>query len=136
MPNKCQALSLSPTQTQDAGEHVDKGINVIFEYTIFLNYEQRAGGKDTEEGERNSTTLHELWVRDMNMYDWIVKNFHIAKDIMTGYYNIAYTHIRCEGVSDETRNILGKTKQNMKLEEFCIWRLCEKDKEGTLSIIV
>ena len=52
------------------------------------------------------------------MCDWIVKNFNIAKDIMTGYYNIAYTHIRCQAVSDETRNILGKLNRIWNWRNF------------------
>ena len=125
------------TNTQNAGEYIDKCIDIIFEYNIFLKICKRVGGKDTEEGERNRKKLNEIyddfWVKKMAVEEWIVKHFKFTKDVMKSRNNIAYTNIRCEAVSNEIRKRLGKTC-TYEIGEILICRLYKKDKEGKLNV--
>ena len=84
------------TNTQNAGEHIDKCIDIIFKHNIFLKICKRVGGTDTEEGERNRKKLNEIyddfWINKMAVEEWIVKHFKFTKDGMKSRNNIAYTN--------------------------------------------
>ena len=61
------------TNTQNAGEYIDKCIDIIFKYNIILKICKRVGGKDTEEGERNRKKLNEIY-DDFGLKRWQLKN--------------------------------------------------------------
>ena len=125
------------TNTQNAGEYIDKCIDIIFKYNMLLKICKRVGGKDTEEGERNRKKLNEIyddfWINQMEVEEWIIKHFKFTKDAMKSENNIAYTNIRCEAVSNEIRKRLGKTCR-YEIGEILICRLYKKDKEGKLNV--
>ena len=125
------------TNTQNAGEYIDKCIDIIFQYHIFLKICKRVGGKDTEEGERNRKKLNEIyddfWIQKMAVEAWIAKHFKFTEDVMNGKNNIAYTNIGCEAVSNEISKRLGKTGK-YEIGEILICRLHKKDCEGKLNV--
>ena len=133
-----QLPSIEPyTNCQNVEEYVDSCMDIIFKHNIFLKICKRVGGKDTEEGERNRKKLDEiyddLWHKNMDIYDWIVKHFKFTRDVMQSENNIAYTNMRCQAVSSEVRKRLGK-KDKYEVGEVLICRLYRKDDKGKFNV--
>jgi len=50
----------------------------------------------------------DLFVKEMDVEEWILKYHKMTRDVMTSANNIAYTNMRCQAVSSEVRRRLGK----------------------------
>ena len=128
-----QLPSIEPyTNCQNVEDYVDNCIDIIiFKHNIFLKTCKRAGGKDTEAGERN--IYDDLWIKDMKISDWVAKHFKFTTDIMVSENNIAHTNIRCQALAHEVRKRLGK-KDKYEAGEILICRLYRHEKEGKFNV--
>ena len=127
-----QLPSIEPyTNCQNVEDYVDNCIDIIFKHNICLKTCKRAGGKDTEAGERN--IYDDLWIKDMKISDWVAKHFKFTTDIMVSENNIAHTNIRCQALAHEVRKRLGK-KDKYEAGEILICRLYRHEKEGKFNV--
>ena len=113
------------TSCQNPAVYIDNCIDIVFNYSIFLEVCKRVGAKDSEEGDRNREIINNMyndfWESKLPIQDIIPKYFETTDDIMASEHSIAYTNIRCRNVANEIRNRLNK-KSKYEVGEIPIAR--------------
>ena len=113
------------TNCQNPATYIDNCLDIIFKYNIFLTVCKRVGAKDSEEGDRNTEIINNIykdfWEHKLRFEEIIPKYFETTDDIMASEHNIAYTNIRCRNVANEIRNRLNK-KDKYEVGEILIAR--------------
>ena len=97
---------LSNTQPYDT--YADNCINIIFNNDIFLEICKRVGEKDRE---TMNNLYNDFWLNKMPIETIAHKYFQFTNSTLTSPNNIAYTNARCDAVSKDVRQKLGKTSK-------------------------
>ena len=70
----------------------------------------------------------------MPIKEWIMKHFKLTNDVMNSDHSIAYTHLRCQAVSNEIRKRMGKTEK-YEIREVVICRVHRNvEEEGKFNV--
>ena len=107
------------TNTQDHEKYLNKCLNQIFKYKIYLKICKRV--KTEEDRQKVSDVYDDIWKHKLPIDDVMRKHFEATTDIMESEHNIAYTNRMCKWVSNTIRKNLGKSDK-YEVGDFVICR--------------
>ena len=107
------------TNTQDHEKYLNKCLNQIFKYKIYLKICKRV--KTEEDRQKVSDVYDDIWKYKLPIDEVMRKHFEATTDIMESEHNIAYTNRMCKWVSNTIRKNLGKSDK-YEVGDFVICR--------------
>ena len=107
------------TNTQDHEKYLNKCLNQIFKYKIYLKICKRV--KTEEDRQKVSDVYDDIWKHKLPIDEVMRKHFEATTDIMESEHNIAYTNRMCKWVSNTIRKNLGKSDK-YEVGDFVICR--------------
>lgn len=107
------------TNTQDHETYLNKCLNQLFKYKIYLKICKRV--KTEEDRQKISDVYNDIWKHKMPTNEIMQKHFKATSNIMEAEHNIAYTNKRCKWVSNTIRRNMGITDKYV-VGDFMICR--------------
>ena len=86
------------TNTQDHEKYLNKCLNQMFKYKIYLKICKRV--KTEEDREKMDNVYNDIWKHKLPLDEVVFKYFETTTDILEAEHNIAYTNKMCKWVSN------------------------------------